>query len=1233
MPLLLNAMQKLAAENRSACCLVVGQAGTGKTALLTEKARLLHEESGVSYSDMAVIFQSERDASIARSAILNSNSKDKNHVKPQDLRFFGTFLSVSYELLRQNLSLPCLDWFHSGFTVMDAEQEYDIAMRLLTDKNYGIFKNNIRLKVSKALRGEFVGSTAENAGLAKLHEDLRNYLKENRIIIRDKLPDWALFIASQADAFLPKILMVDNIHRVFESENNALLALCKRAQEITFTIDDSFKYYRCSWGGEDEFDGLNTIDSESDRNNELVYNEADLGTNTSCQINDDVNRDDVSEKQLQKQLLNHPTYKFLQQNLNNKGIEIVQLEHNYRKSQLPLGAALRLAGNSTQNNDGLMSSGNISLSSFADSREAAMSIATSIEELSLRGAQYSEIGILYADGFMQKTLVQVFRERGIPFENGLGDYVGASTAASWLLKVLRFSLSPINCASGADAVYDRQFGDSGLRRGDTRSDRIGVERIPSRSELFQKMRWFVSNLIEAEKNAGEKGLNAKWIVGYFDIEPRIKRGGKNYNLHIRSVKSIIDTIEALRAQGKRTLIQAIAQFLCNYNVRGRYALIKPCFPNSVRIAHYKVETPYNFPFLFITDCNEGKISSIDGDDIEEIVDKAAFYTAIRRCSFELNLSFMRVRTAKNGVVHDVYPSPLLRELVQTDITASDETMQLLSNGRGSIYPEESLISYEDFMAGFDSEQLALIKGTKNITLLNAPVGTGKTKLLVGRILYLNREYGISFRKMLVCCYSKRAIAEVMATILHIKGFNNLNPVLDFPLFGTFESLCIKLLNKRLRISEYGYGRGFRIQKEEQEFYHAMQIARELKAWTSQEELENTVKAWINASYPEVYKNVGTDIQALCGEDVFVADDSNIQVDVTDPVFVEFVNRLVHYKRDNNLMCMRDARFMATALISALKKRVSDVLIDEFQEFDALQLEFVNRLCLCGARLFAVGDAQQVIYEWHHEGDFSFNCLAHKYQVPVDTLTNNYRNADICRVAHGILNEEQSEFPSEASNALEQFKVLSFSENVEAAKYLVARILELRQQDVPYEDMAIFFRTPQSTQRVLTTIFGRLDIPVNLWTSHSGHSVSGHSFNNMNTAPDNCNVDDEARGISILSLHRSKGLEYPYVFIIDATTIGCDALDNKAKSNERALYYVGMTRASTSLELLYVRNSGSAELENAFLAFNVVKENSPELPKIFDVDELEDACEGLVAQEHYVDSWPELATSEEELIDN
>ncbi|MDD3481069.1 MAG: UvrD-helicase domain-containing protein [Patescibacteria group bacterium] len=85
--------------------------------------------------------------------------------------------------------------------------------------------------------------------------------------------------------------------------------------------------------------------------------------------------------------------------------------------------------------------------------------------------------------------------------------------------------------------------------------------------------------------------------------------------------------------------------------------------------------------------------------------------------------------------------------------------------------------------------------------------------------------------------------------------------------------------------------------------------------------------------------------------------------------------------------------------------------------------------------------------------------------------------------------------------------------------------------------------------------------------------------------DNYNESDE--GITLMTLHTSKGLEYKYVFIVgleeNIFPHSRSMLDASELEEERRLFYVGMTRAREELYLVYARRR---------LYFGGIQHNSP-----------------------------------------
>jgi superfamily I DNA/RNA helicase len=120
------------------------------------------------------------------------------------------------------------------------------------------------------------------------------------------------------------------------------------------------------------------------------------------------------------------------------------------------------------------------------------------------------------------------------------------------------------------------------------------------------------------------------------------------------------------------------------------------------------------------------------------------------------------------------------------------------------------------------------------------------------------------------------------------------------------------------------------------------------------------------------------------------------------------------------------------------------------------------------------------------------------------------------------------------------------------KHICDRIGEYRDRGLAWNDMAILYRSDfmgQSLSRVLKDV----GIPVE-WLNEDSNSKR---------------YKPEAQSVKLLTMHSSKGLEFPVVFI---PGVGFMPNRSEAITDEARLLYVAMTRATDYLELSCDRDS-------------------------------------------------------------
>ena len=95
----LNPYQQEAVLDESPACLVNANVGSGKTTVLIEKVRHLHEKKQVSYEKMAVLTFTNK----AADEIAERLSRKEAELTEEELWGFGTFHSVALRILRRFL--------------------------------------------------------------------------------------------------------------------------------------------------------------------------------------------------------------------------------------------------------------------------------------------------------------------------------------------------------------------------------------------------------------------------------------------------------------------------------------------------------------------------------------------------------------------------------------------------------------------------------------------------------------------------------------------------------------------------------------------------------------------------------------------------------------------------------------------------------------------------------------------------------------------------------------------------------------------------------------------------------------------------------------------------------------------------------------------------------------------------------------------------------------------------
>lgn len=363
-------------------------------------------------------------------------------------------------------------------------------------------------------------------------------------------------------------------------------------------------------------------------------------------------------------------------------------------------------------------------------------------------------------------------------------------------------------------------------------------------------------------------------------------------------------------------------------------------------------------------------------------------------------------------------------------------------------------------------QKRVVEDDSRACLVNAGVGSGKTTVLTAKVKYLHEVCGVDYEDMVVLTFTNKAAGEIRERLGAVQEEMEAEQMCYF---GTFHSVALKLLRSRLPVRQLGYTEDFLVMDPEEELDMALRLIQERKL---QIKYRNRLKKRLEQEGQEAVP--AEDGRSMEPKPSF---GRRIQDDMPS-----LLQAMKEEKRALNRMTFADLIRNTEALLAEAKWRPAWVIIDEVQDCDAWQLALVGRLLDKGARLFAVGDPNQVIYSWRGSTCNVFYTLRAKYQAEELSLPVNYRSsASILEAASAFTQYGGSLMGSRERGS--KIVVKRHYDPFQEACYLADRMKQLQEEGISPGQIAVFYRL-QSQSGVLEQVFSREGIPFRVSVKHT-----------------------------------------------------------------------------------------------------------------------------------------------------
>jgi DNA helicase-2/ATP-dependent DNA helicase PcrA len=358
----------------------------------------------------------------------------------------------------------------------------------------------------------------------------------------------------------------------------------------------------------------------------------------------------------------------------------------------------------------------------------------------------------------------------------------------------------------------------------------------------------------------------------------------------------------------------------------------------------------------------------------------------------------------------------------------------------------------DYAAELNEQQLAAVTAPPGPLLVIAGAGSGKTRTLTYRVAYL-LENGIDPRTILLLTFTNKAARQMLDRVA------NLLPVDASGLWGgTFHSVGNRML--RRHGSALGYSSGFTIMDRE-----------------DQKDLINTVVASAGIDPKEIRFPKGDVLAEIFSFVVNTEKPLGELLAEKFPYFLPLLDKIkdvqARYdrkKKATNSMDFDDLLEKTLLMLQQhegiaafYRRQFQFILVDEYQDTNKIQADLVDKLALDHKNVMVVGDDAQSIYSWR--GANFQNILEFPKRYPdarVFKIEMNYRSVpEILEVANAAIAANVQQFRKRLSATRESNAVkpalVALNDGAEQAQFVAQRILELRDEDVDLNEIAVLYR--------------------------------------------------------------------------------------------------------------------------------------------------------------------------------
>ena len=354
----------------------------------------------------------------------------------------------------------------------------------------------------------------------------------------------------------------------------------------------------------------------------------------------------------------------------------------------------------------------------------------------------------------------------------------------------------------------------------------------------------------------------------------------------------------------------------------------------------------------------------------------------------------------------------------------------------------------------NDEQFRVVTAPPKAALVVAGAGSGKTRAITYRVAWLI-EQGVAPQRIVLATFTNRAAREMLRRVETLTGSQNVHRVWG----GTFHRIA-NLMLRRHAVS-IGYDSNYSILDSED--------ARDLLNLCIEDAaIDTKKKRFPKAEVVQSIISYATNTDADLA-DVIVAQYPYFELLTAQIKRVDLIYQ--QRKRERNgmdydylLLNMKRLLVERQEIGDLYAEQFQHILVDEYQDTNKLQAELIDLLAVKHRNVMVVGDDAQSIFAWRGAHFANIYEFPKRYpEAEVFKLETNYRSTpEILGLANVSIANNRKQFPKmlTAIRRSRDFKpaLVPCSDVEQQSAFVASRILELRDNGTPLEEIAVMYRS-------------------------------------------------------------------------------------------------------------------------------------------------------------------------------